>query len=265
MLRGFDPLVWVVRCGKVWRMGELIDIGRSGSALTAYLSEPDGEIRGGVMVTHEVWGLVDHIKDVADRFAAEGYLALAPDLLTNTGLDIEAAAQFGGEMADPQRRAAAQPKMREFMAPLRAPGAAATILAGARAGVDVLAGNADVAGRIGVVGFCFGGTYSYSLAVHDARIRAAVPYYGHCDFSGEELEKVTAPVVAFYGAEDEALMEKLPELRQKMHDAGVDFRAEVYRGTGHAFFNDTSPMTYDEAAADDAWQQTLEFLSFHLR
>src|SRR3954466_8176073 len=96
-------------------MGHLLDLETTGGTIPLYRADPEGEPRGGVVVIHEVWGLVDHIKDVADRFAAEGYLTVAPDILSNVGLPPEVGAElqsllFGGDDA---ARSEAQPRLRE--------------------------------------------------------------------------------------------------------------------------------------------------------
>jgi len=117
-----------------------------------------------------------------------------------------------------------------------------------------------VDGRIGVVGFCFGGTYSFALAAADSRIRAAVPFYG----TGPDAEAagtIGARILAFYGEHDEALMGTLPSVTASLEGAGVDFEAKVYPGTGHAFFNDSNPRAFDRPSAADAWQRTLAFLA----
>ncbi len=244
-------------------MGEMVSID---GTLSAYLSEPAEGVRlkGGLMVIHEVWGLVEHMKGVAERFAAEGYLVIAPDLLGKAGPEPEVAAELQDKLLDPQTRSQIQPKLREAMAPLRAPGFAEKTLAALRVGFEYLAGIPAVAGRIGITGFCFGGTYSFSLAVNEPRLRAAVPFYGHADFSVDQLHGIACPVLAFYGDKDEALVSKLPELKDSMREAGVDFTAVVYPGAGHAFFNDTTKRTYREDASADSWRKTLDFLSANL-
>ncbi|MDQ6752434.1 MAG: dienelactone hydrolase family protein [Actinomycetota bacterium] len=252
-------------------MGQMIALG---AGLNAYLALPSGYtdggageaggIRGALIVVHEVWGLVAHTKDVADRFAAEGYLVIAPDLLAKDGPDPELAAELEEKLSDPQARSQIQPKLREAMAPLRAPGFAEKTLANMRASFDYLTRIPAVAGRIGVTGFCFGGTYAFSLAVHEPRLRAAVPFYGHADFDVEQLHRISCPVLTFYGDKDEALVSKLPELKDSMREAGVDFTAVVYPGAGHAFFNDTNGRTYREDAAADSWRKSLDFLAANL-
>jgi carboxymethylenebutenolidase len=150
------------------------------------------------------------------------------------------------------------------MAPLQAPGFGEQTLAKVEQCYEYLAQQEAVEDRIGVTGFCFGGTYSFSLAVHESRLKAAVPFYGHADFPVEELKQVRCPILAFYGEHDERLMAELPGLKAKMKAAAVDFTAEVYEGCGHAFFNDTNRFTYNAATAKDAWQKTLNFLGAKL-
>lgn len=241
-------------------MGNMIQLEGN---LSAYLSAPDAGVapQGAVIVIHEVWGLVEHTKDVADRFAAEGYLALAPDLLAEDGPAPELAAELQAKLSDPQSRTALQPKLRELMAPLQAPGFAEKTVARVQACFDYLTALPEIQGRIAVTGFCFGGTYAFSLAAHEPRLKAAVPFYGHADFSVEQLAGISCPVLAFYGEKDEALVSKLPALKDSMRQAGADFTAVVYPDAGHAFFNDTNKWSFREDAASDAWRRTLDFLA----
>lgn len=247
-------------------------VGNIQTTVQAYVSEPPasesagvgqpGAPKGGLLLISEIWGLVDHIKDVADRFAAEGYLVLAPDLLTDIGMTPEVAAEVLEVLADPdpEQRSTAQPRLREITAPLHSPEFSEKALAALRTCFDHLEGVPALAGRVAVAGFCFGGTYSYALATKEPRLRAAVPFYGSCDSSEEELANINCPVLAFYGEEDKALVDKLPLLKARMFGAKVDFEAVVYPGTGHAFFNDSTPFRYDADAAADSWKRTLAFL-----
>lgn len=223
-----------------------------------------GPARGAVVVIHEIWGLTDHIKDVTDRFAAAGYLAVAPDLMDLAGLDAALLAELGADRSDPAKLAAAQPKIREATAPLRSPEKAVAIQAGAAAVFDYLHATAEGAGRTAVVGYCFGGTYSFALAVSEPRLAGAVPFYGHANYTAAELADITCPVLAFYGEDDHPLTDGLPELIARMKEAKVDFKYTVFAGAGHAFFNDTNPQTYRVESAAIAWQETLEFLAKHL-
>jgi carboxymethylenebutenolidase len=233
----------------------------AGSPLSVYRAEPTGELRGALIVIHEIWGLVDHIKNVADRYAAEGYLVLAPDILSHGGITPEVGLELGRLMfaGTDEERAVAQPLMREKMSPVNQPEYAAWAVAALKKVVDYLEAQPGVDGRIGVLGFCFGGSYSFALAAADRRIRSAVPFYG-APPEATDLAHLDCPVLALYGETDERLIASLPDVTKRMHDAGVQFVAHVYEGAGHAFFNDTNPVMYRPDAAADAWTRSLEFL-----
>ncbi|MBB5842773.1 carboxymethylenebutenolidase [Conyzicola lurida] len=237
-------------------MGSMIELADN---LTAYRAEPVGEVRGGLVLIHEIWGLVAHITDVADRFAAEGYLVLAPDILGPTGVSAEVGDELQRLLfnSDEKTRTEAQPILREKLAPSNAPEYAAWAVGALRSAVDYLDAQPGVDGRIAVTGFCFGGGYSFALAAADPRVRAAVPFYG---YPPTAVDTIGCPVLAFYGDEDERLMTSLPALTATMADAGVTFTAQTYEGAGHAFFNDTNGMTYRPDAAADAFARALAFL-----
>lgn len=234
--------------------------------LSAYRADPEGHPRGAVVVIQEIWGLTDHIKEVADRFAAEGYLALAPDLLGHVGLTPEVGTRLFEltTSASEQDRLAAQPQLREATTPARQPEFAAWAVPALRAVVDSLVSEPGVDGRVGVVGFCFGGTYAFALAAADDRVRAAVPFYGSFPETADPAT-ISCPVLALYGEDDHRITDGVPDLEARMEEAGVDFTARVYHGVGHAFFNDDAPSRYNAEVAADAWQRTLAFLGAHLR
>ncbi|MCU1537895.1 MAG: Carboxymethylenebutenolidase [Humibacillus sp.] len=232
--------------------------------LTAYRADPPGEVKGAVLVIQEIWGLAEHIVDVADRFAEQGYLAVAPDLLGHVGLTPEIGAELQQLMsADEATRTAAQPRLREAMGAARSPEFAAWAVPALQAVVDLVLEQEGVDGSVAVVGFCFGGSYSFSLALAEPRLSAAVAFYGTFPETGDPAT-IGCPVLAFYGEEDHGITDGVPDLEQRLAQAGVDFTARVYHGVGHAFFNDTSPSRYDSEAAGDAWTRTLDFLARHL-
>ncbi|MCU1558221.1 MAG: dienelactone hydrolase family protein [Microbacteriaceae bacterium] len=231
----------------------------------AYIARPDGDPKGGLIVIHEIWGLVDHIMAVADRFAAEGYLVVAPDLLSSVGIEAQVGAELSAIMRSPDERVRTegQPRLRDAFAPIQAPEYGTWAVTALRSSVDFLAAQTGIDGRIGVVGFCFGGSYSFALAVADPRVRAAVPFYG-APPDLADVAKVTAPILAIYGEDDQRLMDSLPEVTAAMQAAGVRFSRQIYEGAGHAFFNDANPHAYRPDAAADAWRRTLEFLGAEL-
>ncbi|MGN6325437.1 dienelactone hydrolase family protein [Pseudolysinimonas sp.] len=242
-------------------MGTMVDI----EGVAAYRAEPVAPPKGGLILIEEIWGLVPHITAVADRFAGEGYVVLAPELLG----DIIGSAN-GQELMearndpDEERRNAVQPVLRGLFSAMGDPEFAAGAVAKLVKVVDALETEPGVDGRIGVLGFCFGGTYSFALAAADPRVRAAVPFYGSAP-SAEDIARIQAPVLALYGQHDERLIEALPGVERAFADAGVDFPDHVYPDSGHAFFNDTNPHSYNAADADDAWRRATAFLAEHLR
>lgn len=230
---------------------------------TAYTVRPSAEIKGGLIVIHEVWGLTAHIKAVARRYASDGYYVLAPDLLSQTGI-VELVGDLQKDLFDPEKRAAAQPKIRKLMAPIQSPEFARDTVVKLSECFNFLFSKGETAQKVAVTGFCFGGTYSFSLAMAEPKLKAAVVYYGHCNAPVEELKKIDCPVLAFYGEKDEGLIGSLDELKNNMLDAGVDFTAKVYPNCGHAFFNDTNPYAYNKDAASDSWVRSLEFLKSNI-
>jgi carboxymethylenebutenolidase len=241
----------------------MIDI--PNSELTAYRADPPREARGALIVIHEIWGLVDHITDVADRFAAEGYLVVAPDILTNSGVTPSVGQELHDLAVDPDEavRTSAQPLMREKLAASREPEYGEWAVGQLKKVVDYLDAQPGIDGRIAVTGFCFGGSYTFALAAADSRVRAAVPFYG-APPAESDIAAIACPVRAFYGGLDERLMASLPEVSRSMADAGIDFESTVYGDARHAFFNNTNVTTYDSGAAADAWSRALEFLGKQL-
>ncbi len=241
-------------------MGNLINISGKQGKITAYEARPAGEYRGGFIVIHEVWGLVDHTKDIADRLAAEGYLAMAPDLLSDA-IDVKTAAGLQEDLFNPEKRNDVQPKLREIMTPIHNPEFADITNTKLSDCFNYLYDLPETGQNIAVIGFCFGGTYSFSLAVNEPRLKLALPFYGHSDHSVDELRKIKCSVRAFYGEKDENLMKSLPDLQDRMKQAGVDFEPKIYPNCGHAFFNDTNKFAYNKTAAEDAWQLVIKYLN----
>lgn len=223
--------------------GKMIEFQAAGRMAKGYLSESEGDgPHPGLIVIHEWWGLNDHVKDIADRFASQGYVALAPDLYDGTVTKDPARA---GELM----QGLAQDKALET-------------LTGA---VNFLRGQASVSpDKIGVTGFCMGGTFALLLAAHNPNIKASAPFYG--DVPPDDVIKNLSAPVLFIGAENDPwiTMDKMERLRAGMSKFGKEGEVKIYTGVGHAFFNDTRPEAYDAAAAKDAWNRVGEFLASKL-
>ncbi|MCA1689357.1 MAG: dienelactone hydrolase family protein [Actinobacteria bacterium] len=261
---------------------EWIEYGSDGESVSAYITRPAGarEELPGVVVIQEVWGVDAHIRDVADRIAASGYVALAPDLYSRGGRPaelgperIDRAKAFletlppAGWM-DPERRADALGELppaeaEEIGASLRAllspERPIDRYVVDLRAGLAVLAGDPGCDGRVGSIGFCLGGALSARLACADPALGAAIVFYGAAP-APELVEGIMCPVLGFYGAEDHRVNAGLPGFIAAMGAAGKEFDPIVYAGAPHAFFNDTRG-SYRPAAARDAWARTLGFLA----
>lgn len=233
-------------------MGEMI-YKTADKTFDAYLAKPKTTPKGAVIVIHEVWGLVDHTKSIADRFAAEGYLALAPSLLFEIDFSDVNLDELQIQLFTPEQRTAAQTTLRKLMTPMQDPTFGEKTVKRIEACFNYLYDLPESQKNVAIIGFCFGGTYSYSLAVSEPRLKIAFPFYGHADQSVEELSNIKCPVRAFYGQNDENLMSSLDDLKKRMTEAKVDYQAKVYEGCGHAFFNDTNPITYNKQASEDAW------------
>jgi carboxymethylenebutenolidase len=144
-----------------------------------YHSTPeDAKQHPGLIVIHEIWGLDGHIRNVADRFSAQGYIVVAPNLFHGVTFEGKIDQVLMDELRKPETRDEAQKKMRAIIAPIMAPEFAQGALARLKQCVDYLLGDKQVNGQVGVLGFCFGGTYSFHLAAGDRRINVAVPFYG---------------------------------------------------------------------------------------
>lgn len=242
-------------------MGKMIDLAFDDAPFEVYEVIPEGALKGGLIVIEEVWGLTDHVKTVADRFAQEGYYVVSPELLSETHIK-EKAGTLMLDLFNPEKRNDAQPKLRALMAPMQEPDFAGKTLGRLKACFEYLYAKPELKQWVAVTGFCFGGSYSFALAASEPRLKAAVPFYGHADISQpDELRNITCPILAFYGEKDTNLIASLPEVEAALKAAGVDFTAQVYPDCGHAFFNDTNSFAYNEAAAQDAWRRTLDFLA----
>jgi carboxymethylenebutenolidase len=225
-------------------MGEIIEFASNGGTASGYLATPDGD--GGIplVVIQEWWGLVPHIEELCDRFAGEGFAALAPDLY------------HGEKTTEPDEAG-------KLMMALNVEQAAKD-MSGA---IEKLR---EVTGRdaVGVTGFCMGGGLALVLACHrpDA-IKAVVPFYGLIPWAAAQPDwsKLDAAVLGHYAGNDGFFgPEQVAALQGTLDDLGKDADLHVHPGVDHAFFNDTRPEAYDAAEAQKAWDETLVFLRAHL-
>jgi len=245
-------------------MSSDISIETDHGTCTAHLALPQGEGKYPALVLiEEIWGVDAHIKDVAERFAREGFIVLAPELLPEGTLE-KMTPQVKIDLFNPEKREKIQPILREAMAPISQPEFAKGAIDKLRACVDYLIAHAQSNGKVGSLGFCFGGTYSMQIAINDPRLDACVVFYGQAPEPIDQVAAIACPVLDFAGEKDERIVAQLPALQAAMKEHDQDFELIVYPNVGHAFFNDTNPRTYDEATAQDAWNKSLAFLHKHL-
>jgi carboxymethylenebutenolidase len=210
----------------------------------AYLVRPKGdEILPGVVVIHEIRGLNPHIEDVTRRVALEGFLAIAPDALT----------PLGGTPEDPEK---APPLMGQL-------DRRATIN-NYLAAVRYLKTHPLSTGKIGVVGFCWGGGMANQLAVNSPDLSAVVPYYGDQPVS-EDVSKIKAPLLLHYAGLDERINKGIPAFEEALKKASINYKIYMYEGAKHGFNNDTWADRYNKEAAQLAWQRTISFLKEKLK
>ena len=216
----------------------------AGGQMKGYLVFPKdaAEKLPGVIVIHENRGLNPHIRDVARRMALEGFIALAPDFLSPSG----------GTPAN-------EDEARDMIGKLDP----AVTAANAEASLQFLAKLDGATGKVGAIGFCWGGGLVNRFATKSPELKAGVAYYG-AQPTAEEVPTIKAALMLHYAGLDERINAGIDAYRKALEAGGKTFEIHVYDGVNHAFNNDTSAARYDKAAADLAWQRTVEFLKRNL-
>ena len=219
-----------------------------GTAIGGYITRPKGDVpRPAIMVIHAWDGISDHTRDVGRRFAKAGYVALVPDLLSRQGgtssfASRDAAIAAGRKLDDD------------------------TLTKDLTGGINYVKGRSFVgANKIGVIGFCWGGGKALMFTTRSKDLAASVIYYGSNPRNLEDVKNITAPVLGQYGGADEPITSAVPQLEDAMKKYGKSFEYKIYPGAPHAFNSDTSPTSYREDAAKEAWARTLEFFKKHLQ
>jgi carboxymethylenebutenolidase len=213
----------------------------AGERIQGELKEPPGVGKApGLIVVQEWWGVNDHIRSLVDRFAAAGFLALAPDLYKGkTTKDVGEASKLMNAL--------------DWGKAVEDVGGAARLLAK----------HPRCNGKVGITGFCMGGAVALAAGARIPELRAVVPFYGMPD-PATDYTKMTAAVLGHYGEKDTYYDPgKVRALEKRLRDAGKRADLQIY-AAGHAFVNDTRPEAYDAAAANLAWDQTLTFLHAEL-
>ncbi len=220
------------------------DSPKGGGKIKGLLSRPKGNQAKlpGIVVVHENRGLNPHIEDVARRAAFEGFISLAPDALTPLG-GYPGTDDEGREMQAKRDR---EEMLQDFIAAF-----------------DYLKSHPECSGKVGVVGFCFGGWVSNMMAVRVPDLMAAVPFYGG-QAAAEEVPNINAPLLLHFAGNDKRVNEGWPAYAAALQENNKEYSAHLYPDVNHGFHNDSTPR-YDYAAARLAWQRTIDFFREKLK
>ena len=235
------------------RHGEWVDVGRPGNQapISTWVVYPErSDPAPVVLVIHEIYGLTDWIRGVADQFAAEGFIAVAPDLLSGMGPDGGGTASLGERdnvvatirTLDPDERARRLNAVRTYA-------------------LGIPSGS----GRLGAVGFCWGGGASFAYAVDQPDLRAAVVYYGTSPAEASDYALINAPVLGLYGGSDERVNATIPRAEEAMASGGRAYEPIIYPGAGHGFLR--AQQGQDGAnmrATEQAWPRSVAFFREHI-
>ena len=215
----------------------------AGTKISGYLAKPQGGAKHpAVIVIHENRGLTPHIQDVARRMALEGFLAFAPDMLS----------PLGGTPADESQGPAMIGKLD-----------AGETVARLAAAVPFLAGNAECTGKVGVVGFSWGGGMVNRVMAAGTSLNAGVAYYG-AQIPAADVPKISAPLLLHYAGTDARINAGIPDYEAALKANGKPYEMHTYEGAGHGFNNDTGGQRYNKEAAQLAWSRTVAFFKKHL-
>jgi carboxymethylenebutenolidase len=228
--------------------GQMIEYKSGDRMIPAYITRNrTGPADGSVLVIHEVFGLNDHIKQVADRIAAEGYLALAPNLFVRA---VEPPPKDASDMTALRKAASSIPNE--------------VAVKDMQAGLDFLKTLSSVMPHTVSIGFCMGGGFSYQLAAHTKDLDGAVIFYGRTPV--ELVPQVSCPLLGNFAALDQSIPpDKVREFDDALKKAGKQADIKIYDGAKHGFFNDTRPEAYNAEAAADAWQRTTRFFKERMK
>ena len=242
------------RLDKSPRHGEYVDIAVPGgnTKLKSFVVYPERKEKAGVVIViHEIFGLSDWVRGVADQLAAAGFIAIAPDLHSGRGPD-------GGGTAEIE---AAKGNVRQVIGTLKPDEVAKLLDAVREYGIKLPASN----GKSATIGFCWGGARSFEYAAHQPALNAAIVYYGTSPSSPDAFKNIKAPVLGLYGSDDARVNATIEPAQNEMKKLGKPYTANIYEGAGHGFLRQQTGREANAKASSRAWQATVAFLNEHLK
>jgi carboxymethylenebutenolidase len=230
------------------RHGEYVDIAAGDVKIKTWVVYPERKEKAGVVIViHEIFGLTDWVRSVADALAAEGFIAVAPDLLSGKGPGGGGTEAFEGD------------KVRDAIRALSSDEVNAKLDAVREYAIALPAAN----GKSATIGFCWGGAASFTYATAQPKLDAAVVYYGSSPTSG--FDRINAPVAGFYGSDDARVNATIEPAKKAMDQQKKTFEVHMYEGAGHGFLRQQDGRDgANERASKQAWTTTIEFLKKHL-
>ncbi|MDX2129679.1 MAG: dienelactone hydrolase family protein [Chloroherpetonaceae bacterium] len=224
-------------------LGQMVSFSSNGNLSEGYLSKSTSGKGIGVIVLQEWWGLVDHIKNICDRFARAGFTAIAPDLYDGK---VTKSPNEAGKFLMALNIEATEKKLKGAVAFLKNHEAVSSE-------------------KIGTIGFCMGGQLALFAATSNPEIGACINFYGIHPSVKPDYTKLSGPVLGIFAEKDSSVpKESIDQLSNEINAVGKKFEFQVYPSTNHAFFNDTRPEVYDVKASIDAWNKSLSFLKSNL-
>lgn len=232
------------------RHGEWVEIKHGDRKLDAFVVYPEvSEKATAVVVIHEIFGLTDWVRNVADELAAAGYIAIAPDLLSGAGPNGGNTSSFAG--VDEARKAIGTLPPDQITADLNA-------------AVDYVAGLDAANGKVVVTGFCWGGSQTFRFATNNKKVLAALPFYGSGPTDADSIARIECPVYGFYGGNDARVNASIPKSVELMTAAGKTYEPIEYEGAGHGFMRAGQAPDANDAnkqGREVAWKRVLEILA----
>lgn len=232
------------------RHGEWADVAMPGSdtKIHTWVVYPETKDKAGVVIViHEIFGLSDWVRSVADQLAAEGFVAVAPDLVSGMAPKGGGSEELGDNVRDVIRKVSADEQVKRLDAVREY-------------AIALPAAN----GKAATIGFCWGGSASFLYASRQPKLNAALVYYGTAPKEKEALSKITAPVIGFYGGDDARVTQTVEPTKAAMKELDKPYETNVYDGAGHGFLRQQSGRDGNLKAAKDAWEKSIAFLKKNL-